>query len=97
MEGRTHVCRTCGNDMIGDGYTTVRHCVNVDIDPSSGIEADAGPLYCCGRYRPEIHFDMCCGCVALSTEAKCKECIEGDWSDGSDSCRLPPEATLPGE
>lgn len=66
-------CPTCGGAMIGDGHTTVRHCENVDIGPDSGVEADAGPLHCCGRYYPGI--SECCGCVRLSTEAACKACI----------------------
>ena len=37
-------CTTCGGDMIGDGYTLVRHCENVeDIE---GLEPDANPVYC---------------------------------------------------
>jgi hypothetical protein len=30
--------------MIGDGYTSVRHCENADVDPSA--EADSGPIHC---------------------------------------------------
>ena len=30
--------------MVGDGYRTVRHCENVDVELD--VEPDAGPIYC---------------------------------------------------
>lgn len=42
--GAGDVCPHCGGDIIGDGYTTIRHCENVDLP--LGIEPDAGPVYC---------------------------------------------------
>jgi len=38
------VCPICGGELIGDGYTSVIHCENVD--PPMDIEPDADPLYC---------------------------------------------------
>ena len=37
-------CIKCGGEMIGDDYTMVLHCENVD--DIEGYEADAGPIYC---------------------------------------------------
>ena len=37
-------CPVCGGLMIGDGYTIVYHCENVDLPLD--IEPDAGPIYC---------------------------------------------------
>jgi hypothetical protein len=46
--------------MIGDGYTSVRHCENAtDLDSIAEAEADAGPIYCeqnaalTGQQKPE--------------------------------------------
>lgn len=38
-------CKNCGGDMIGDGYTDVRHCENLDLI-GKGFEPDAGPIFC---------------------------------------------------
>ena len=40
-------CKNCGGDMVGDGYTAVRHCEYVDPDP--WLEPDADPVYCEGE------------------------------------------------
>ncbi len=37
-------CPNCGGTMIGDGYTSVRHCENVDVPED--LEPDAPPVYC---------------------------------------------------
>ncbi|MCK5016065.1 MAG: hypothetical protein KAS32_03250 [Candidatus Peribacteraceae bacterium] len=37
-------CENCGGTMVGDGYTLVRHCENVDV--ANDLEPDAGPIYC---------------------------------------------------
>ena len=37
-------CPNCGGTMIGDGYTIVKHCENVDI--GLDVEPDASPIYC---------------------------------------------------
>lgn len=39
----TITCKTCGEDMSGDGYTTPIHCMHADPE---GREADAAPLHC---------------------------------------------------
>ena len=39
------ICKTCGENMIGDGYTIPYHCPNVDII-GFGIEPDANPIHC---------------------------------------------------
>lgn len=36
-------CDNCGEDMIGNGYTTVVHCPYADVD---SIEPDAPPVHC---------------------------------------------------
>lgn len=38
-------CPNCGFDLIGDGYTSVLHCENVDVT-GEGYESDAGPIFC---------------------------------------------------
>lgn len=38
-------CPNCGGNLVGDGYTVVQHCENVDIT-GMGIEADADTIYC---------------------------------------------------
>lgn len=37
------ICKTCGEDMIGDGYTSALHCPNVD---AYDLEPDANPKHC---------------------------------------------------
>ena len=39
-----HQCPKCGGTMVGDGYTMVSHCENVDVP--QGVEADAPAIYC---------------------------------------------------
>ena len=39
------VCKNCGGDMNGDGYSVVRHCENLDLI-GEGHEPDANPVYC---------------------------------------------------
>lgn len=38
-------CKNCGGDMLGDGYSEVRHCENVDV-VGEGYEPDANPVFC---------------------------------------------------
>lgn len=38
------VCPHCNGDLVGDGYTSVIHCEEVDPDP--WLEPDANPVYC---------------------------------------------------
>ncbi len=38
------VCPYCRGSMVGDGYTVVRHCENMDVPDD--IEPDGGPLHC---------------------------------------------------
>lgn len=40
-----YVCKNCGSDMIGDGYTMTRHCETLDII-GEGYEPDCAPIYC---------------------------------------------------
>lgn len=37
-------CPVCGGDLVGDGYTVVIHCENVDLPLD--VEPDADPIYC---------------------------------------------------
>lgn len=39
-------CKACGDQMTGDGYTTVRHCPNADENDTTYAEPDSGPIYC---------------------------------------------------
>lgn len=39
-----YTCPVCGGHMEGDGYTTPRHCENVDYPMD--VEPDSGPYYC---------------------------------------------------
>lgn len=36
-------CKTCGENLIGDGYTVVVHCPNTD---PFDVEPDANPIHC---------------------------------------------------
>lgn len=38
-------CPICGSDLTGDGYTTVRHCENIDVIGDC-YEPDSGPVFC---------------------------------------------------
>jgi len=38
-------CKTCNGDLVGDGYSTVRHCESLDLI-GEGYEPDAGPVFC---------------------------------------------------
>jgi hypothetical protein len=37
-------CPHCGGYMIGDGYTTIRHCENADLPLD--VEPDVDVIYC---------------------------------------------------
>lgn len=50
-------CKTCGGTMVGDGYTSVCHCENLDV-LSMGLEPDAGPVYCCEDPCPVCESDL---------------------------------------
>lgn len=39
-------CPVCGGTMVGDGYTTLRHCEFARDEDVEGKEPDAGPVYC---------------------------------------------------
>lgn len=53
----SHCCKKCGGNMVGDGYTLVRHCefADVDDDPRAPFEADADPIYC--NYEEDVKND----------------------------------------
>jgi hypothetical protein len=40
-------CPICGGDIIGDGFTVVRHCENADLPID--VEPDANTIYCSGE------------------------------------------------
>lgn len=46
-------CKNCGGDMVGDGYTEVSHCENLDLF-GQGYEPDANPVFCDYEDEPEI-------------------------------------------
>jgi len=39
-------CPVCGGQIIGDGYTSHRHCENVPYEKIEDKECDATPTYC---------------------------------------------------
>jgi hypothetical protein len=42
-------CKTCGENLYGDGYKTVYHCPNAIEQKDAEIEIaepDANPIYC---------------------------------------------------
>lgn len=45
MEKGNVSCPVCGGSIIGDGFTSVRHCENTNIDISC-VEPDANTIYC---------------------------------------------------
>lgn len=45
-------CPDCGGKIIGDGYTEVEHCENVDVSDMC-LEPDAGIIYCNGVLNEE--------------------------------------------
>lgn len=45
-------CKVCGGEMVGDGYTLVIHCENIDTY-GLGYEPDAEPVYCDGDIEHE--------------------------------------------
>ena len=49
---RYEQCPVCGEDMVGDNYTSVYHCGSLDLI-GEGFEADAGPIYCDDGRLPE--------------------------------------------
>lgn len=38
-------CEVCGEDLVGDGYSTVMHCPNKDVDDLY-LEPDSDIVYC---------------------------------------------------
>ena len=40
-----YFCTKCGGALVGDGYTSVQHCENIDVS-GDGFEPDAGPIMC---------------------------------------------------
>lgn len=47
-------CKTCGEEMIGNGYNTVIHCPYADTDY---IEPDANPVHCEPEVSDELQTD----------------------------------------
>lgn len=47
------ICPDCGGTIVGDGYTTVLHCENVDIEIWRDFEPDTDPVYCSEIYPNE--------------------------------------------
>ena len=39
------ICKTCGEEMEGDGYSIAVHCTNIDMSDMT-LEPDANPVYC---------------------------------------------------
>lgn len=45
------ICKTCGGNMVGDGYTVALHCENVD---PTGYEPDCDALHCTLEEEDEL-------------------------------------------
>jgi len=76
-----NVCPNCGGDLIGDGYTSVTHCEN--IDPPLDAEPDSDVLYC------DTEINSCCpqhGRTAKESNWIPEEYYMGDWV--ADVCRF---------
>ena len=39
-----YYCPICGGRMLGDGYSVVSHCENVDLPMD--VEPDSDPIFC---------------------------------------------------
>lgn len=50
-------CTNCNEEMIGDGYTTVYHCPNVDVI-GEGYEPDADAVYCSNTCEEDLQHDI---------------------------------------
>lgn len=51
------VCKTCGENMDGDGYKSVIHCPQADEDQVSCAEPDANPIECQETENAQTHTD----------------------------------------
>lgn len=40
------ICKSCGDDMSGDGYTIPFHCIRVSEEDWWYTPPDSGPYYC---------------------------------------------------
>lgn len=40
------ICKLCGEDMEGDGYTYPIHCPNANVERWEYIEPDSNPIEC---------------------------------------------------
>lgn len=43
------ICKICGEDMVGDGYTLPLHCINRSERDWWYEAPDSGPYYCEGE------------------------------------------------
>jgi uncharacterized protein (DUF983 family) len=46
MENNMSQCPECGGELLGDGYTTVIHCENIEEEVYYYAAPDEGPFYC---------------------------------------------------
>lgn len=46
------ICPNCGEQLIGDGYSTVYHCPHADENTYEYHEPDANPVYCSEENQP---------------------------------------------
>lgn len=70
-------CPICGGTMVGDGYTTLRHCEFARDEDIEGKEPDAGPVYCVEIVEtPETEYEPClvCGCTEPDSDGFCPQC-----------------------
>lgn len=40
------ICKTCNDEMFGDGYTIPFHCINASEEDWWYEAPDSGPYYC---------------------------------------------------
>ena len=67
-------CPICGGSMVGDGYTTLRHCEFARDEDVEGKEADAGPVYCVEVAETEYEPCLVCGCTEADPDGFCPQC-----------------------
>lgn len=74
-------CKTCGEQLEGDGYKNILHCPNAEESTYDSLLPDEGPVYC-GPYRSEQNWETPCDtCAALPTvenSGLCGPCFFGE-------------------
>ena len=48
------ICKNCGDDMSGDGYSLPYHCINAYVEDWWYSAPDEGPFYCTEEEEDEL-------------------------------------------